>query len=606
MTRRFGGEWETRRLHELADVDPQNLPNSTESGYCFNYIALDNVDSGRLKGYSTESFATAPSRARRVVQRDDILMSTVRPALQGHLLFRDQVPNAICSTGFAVLRARRGRADARFLFAHLFADAVVEQLQQLLVGSNYPAITSGDAGRLEVLCPPTLLEQRAIAAALTDVDELIESLEALIAKKRAIKGAAMQELLTERKRLPGFGDEWEAKRLGDSGTFIKGRGIARGDLSDTGVRCIRYGELYTRYENYVAKPASRIPQGIADSSLPIKKGDLLFAGSGETADEIGVCVAYVGDQPAYAGGDIIVLRDSGQDAVCLSHLLNAPAAVRQKARMAQGDAIVHIRADHLAEVAIAPPTPPRTTRHRRHPLRYGLRDQRLGATPRQDPLDQAGYDAAAPYRFHPAAHPRCRHGNRRRSWWMNRQRSSGDRLGATSTWIASADSRMAAGGVLEIGRNERGEAVGVTEVLRLIEEIPVQGAGGPRLRRQCASEERLRARTTCGSLCLPIQLGSASGVGTRTWLGLRPIADRARTDGSASKQPEPPDQPESRQKTADGILTFLRENPSGQSPRDRRGRLQIPLKGASGIKSTNSRRWVGYVASDRTGEDTGG
>ena len=60
--------------------------------------------------------------------------------------------------------------------------------------------------------PPA--EQRAIAAVLSDVDGLIGSLEAVIAKKRAIKQAAMQELLTGRKRLPGFGGEWETRQLG--------------------------------------------------------------------------------------------------------------------------------------------------------------------------------------------------------------------------------------------------------------------------------------------------------------------------------------------------------------------------------------------------------
>ena len=61
---------------------------------------------------------------------------------------------------------------------------------------------------------PTAAEQRAIAAVLSDVDELIGSLEALIAKKRAIKQAAMQELLTGRTRLPGFGGEWEIGHVG--------------------------------------------------------------------------------------------------------------------------------------------------------------------------------------------------------------------------------------------------------------------------------------------------------------------------------------------------------------------------------------------------------
>ena len=137
--------------------------------------------------------------------------------------------------------------------------------------------------------------------------------------------------------------------------FSKGRGIKRADLSETGVACVRYGELYTQYENYVVKPVSRIPQHVADDAWPIRKGDLLLAGSGETADEIGICVAYIGAESAYAGGDIIVLRAPGQDAVYLAHLLNTPVATRQKARMAQGDAVVHIRSDHLAEVELSLP-----------------------------------------------------------------------------------------------------------------------------------------------------------------------------------------------------------------------------------------------------------
>ena len=333
-------------------------PASTHPDYLFNYISLDRVDAGRLLGYSSERFGAAPSRARRVLRPFDVLMSTVRPTLRGHLLYSEQVPNAVCSTGFAVLRAKPDYCEPRFLFAHLFGDVVRIQLDRLLTGSNYPAISSRDCRRITVTCPPTTEEQRAIAVVLFDVDELVGSLEVLIAKKRAIKQAAMQQLLTGRTRLPGFGGEWETKRLGDLGTFTKGRGITRTDLCETGARCVRYGELYTRYENYVVKPVSQIPQHVADTALSIRKGDLLFTGSGETAGEIGICVAFIGDEPAYAGGDIIVLRTSGQDAVYLAHLLNGPVAARQKARMAQGDAVVHIRGDHLAKVELLTPSLP--------------------------------------------------------------------------------------------------------------------------------------------------------------------------------------------------------------------------------------------------------
>ncbi len=203
----------------------------------------------------------------------------------------------------------------------------------------------------EILLPP-LSEQRAIAAALSDADGLIRALDALIEKKRAIKQAAMQQLLTGKKRLPGFEGEWEVKRLGEVGSFAKGRGIKRDDVTDEGSPCIRYGELYTRYHNYITTPVSRIPPAVAQTALLIQTGDLLFAGSGETAEDIGRCVAYLGDEQAYAGGDIVVLTPSGQNSIYLGYLMNHPLVTAQKARLSQGDVIVHISATNLAQVEI--------------------------------------------------------------------------------------------------------------------------------------------------------------------------------------------------------------------------------------------------------------
>ena len=199
---------------------------------------------------------------------------------------------------------------------------------------------------------PPSTEQRAIAEALSDVDELLSALEELIAKKRAIKQAAMQQLLTGKTRLPGFRGKWETRRIEELGSFSKGRGIKREDVSDTGLPCIRYGELYTRYKDYILDPVSRISPAIALEALPIKKGDLLFAGSGETAEEIGICAAYIGKEPAYAGGDIITLTPSGQNSIYLGYLMNHPTVATQKARMGQGDAVVHISANNLAQVRI--------------------------------------------------------------------------------------------------------------------------------------------------------------------------------------------------------------------------------------------------------------
>src|SRR5207253_6215308 len=85
----------------------------------------------------------------------------------------------------------------------------------ITTGQAYPQISLQQVREAEVPLPPTKAEQEAIAEALHDADALIESLEQLLAKKRQIKQGAMQELLTGKKRLPGFSGEWEVKRLGD-------------------------------------------------------------------------------------------------------------------------------------------------------------------------------------------------------------------------------------------------------------------------------------------------------------------------------------------------------------------------------------------------------
>ena len=210
---RFSGKWQTKRLGEISDVNPQNFSSNTNPNYKFNYITLEQVDSGKLLGYSEEVFRTAPSRAQRILRNGDVLMSTVRPNLMAHLFFHEQVPNAVCSTGFAVLRAKHDLSVPYFLFSQLFSEGVNDQIDKILSGSNYPAINSRDVKLIEIPCPPQVSEQRAIAEVLSDVDRLLNALEALIAKKRAIKQATMQQLLTGKTRLPGFSGAWETKRL---------------------------------------------------------------------------------------------------------------------------------------------------------------------------------------------------------------------------------------------------------------------------------------------------------------------------------------------------------------------------------------------------------
>jgi type I restriction enzyme S subunit len=119
-------------------------------------------------------------------------------------------------------------ADNHFLYQALKGQQ--SAIMALRVGSGLPNVQKKGLLDFKISIPETLPEQRAIAEALSDVDALLDGLDQLIAKKRDLKQAAMQQLLTGQTRLPGFHGEWEVRRLGDSVQIEKGQLITRKTL----------------------------------------------------------------------------------------------------------------------------------------------------------------------------------------------------------------------------------------------------------------------------------------------------------------------------------------------------------------------------------------
>ena len=157
-------------------------------------------------------------------------------------------------------------------------------------------------------------------------------------------------------------EDWDVKPLSDIGVFSKGFGITRDQAHSGNIPCIRYGEIYTSHHNYIRQFYSHISPEIANTATKLKTGDILFAGSGETKEEIGKAVAFVSSEDAYAGGDIIILSPKLQvSSQYLGFVLNNASSVKQKSSLGQGDAVVHIHAKELSGVLI--PFPPYNEQH---------------------------------------------------------------------------------------------------------------------------------------------------------------------------------------------------------------------------------------------------
>lgn len=159
--------------------------------------------------------------------------------------------------------------------------------QSLMAGSIHNTIYMPVFKALKIPLPP-IAEQRAIAAALTDVDALIRGLDQLIAKKRDIKQATMQQLLTGKKRLPGFSGEWGVRRLGEICEISMGRTPSRFNQAfwGKGFKWLSIADLQGKVVSeskeeiteLAASGMEIIPKGTLLMSFKLSIGRLCFAG----------------------------------------------------------------------------------------------------------------------------------------------------------------------------------------------------------------------------------------------------------------------------------------------------------------------------------------
>lgn len=168
------------------------------SGKRFDYIDLGAVDQGAklITGAREILCGEAPSRARQLVARGDVLVSTVRPNLNGVARVPDQLDGATASTGFCVLRARRSKSDGSYLFHWVKSPTFVAGMVNKATGASYPAVSDRIIFDSRIPLPP-LAEQRRIA-------EVLDRAEVLRAKRRA--ALAQLNTLTQSLFLDLFGD----------------------------------------------------------------------------------------------------------------------------------------------------------------------------------------------------------------------------------------------------------------------------------------------------------------------------------------------------------------------------------------------------------------
>lgn len=162
--------------------------------------------------------------------------------------------------------------------------------------------------------------------------------------------------------LPWLGQvpaHWEVRKPRHIGSLLKGVGGTKEDALPAGVPCVRYGELYTTHAYFVRRPKTFIHADRAADYTPLHYGDVLFAASGETLEDIGKSAVNLIDGTAVCGGDVIILRPTvPAHAPFLGYVMDCRPLANQKATMGRGTTVKHVYPDELKHLVFPlPPVP---------------------------------------------------------------------------------------------------------------------------------------------------------------------------------------------------------------------------------------------------------
>lgn len=286
-------DWHMTLLDSLAKRGSGHTPSKRYPEYwngSVKWISL--ADSQNLdQGYINDTFATITqlgiaNSSAVIYPPETVVLSRDAGVGKSAIMGREMA----VSQHFIAWTCGAGLSN-QFLYHTLQARKA--EFERIANGSTIKTIGLPYFQDLLILTPP-IEEQHAIATALSDMDALLDGLDRLIAKKRAIKQATMQQLLTGQTRLPGFSGEWEETRLEDHLTFLKNGVNSRAELScSDDVRYLHYGDIHGSSQ-VMLNPASVempcLPRAKASRLDRLQNGDLIFADASEDMDGVGKSV----------------------------------------------------------------------------------------------------------------------------------------------------------------------------------------------------------------------------------------------------------------------------------------------------------------------------
>ena len=247
-------------------------------------------------------------------------------------------------------------------YLYYFLSTQVNKMRESASGmGSLPQISLKVTEEMQIPLPPLYIQ--------SEIVHILDSFTLLTAELTAELTARQKQYAFYRDYLLDFSNEdvtkkipdidcsnVEYKRLGDIATAIyRGAGIKRDEVTETGIPCVRYGEIYTTYNVTFNNCVSHTDEDKIQNKKYFEHGDVLFAITGESVEEIAKSCVYLGHDKGLAGGDIVVLKHN-QNPKYMAYVLSTTNAQSQKSKGKVKSKVVHSSVPAISDIII--PIPP--------------------------------------------------------------------------------------------------------------------------------------------------------------------------------------------------------------------------------------------------------
>lgn len=349
--------WLPTTIGEVCLPTSQRDPTRNGTG-SFRYIDISGIDREAKTIARADSVpcAEAPSRARKLVQAGDVLVSTVRPNLNAVAIVPEELDGEIASTGFCVLRANPDLAMPRYLFYRAQHQEFVDFLVANATGASYPAVTDGVVRRAPLPLPPPR-EQARIVELLDEADRLRRLRREADAKAARILPALFLKMFGDPVTNPmGWPIKPFGELLSNAEVFVDGDWVESKDQDPDGeVRLIQLADIGDGF--YIDKSSRFLTKETALRlrCTFLKPGDVLVA---RMPDPLGRACIFPGDKKdAVTVVDVCVIRPGvdGPDPDWLIHCINSAGFRALIAQQQTGTTRARISRGNLARLPIICP-----------------------------------------------------------------------------------------------------------------------------------------------------------------------------------------------------------------------------------------------------------